>query len=96
MQRNDEFHWRNVEQKKPDANEYIQYLHEMQKTGKTKLEWWKSEFGEATETWKVGEGGLWGSGTVLQYLDLCGSYIYRNSSDYTFKSRVLYVIHTSS
>ena len=37
MQRNDEFHWRYVEQKKPDTNEYIQYLYEMQKHAKPSL-----------------------------------------------------------
>lgn len=41
---------------------------------------------------KVCKGGLWGSGNVLQYLDLRGGYICKNSSDCTFKICVLYYI----
>lgn len=37
MQQHDGFHWHNVEQKKPDTNEYIQYLCEKQKQAKPSL-----------------------------------------------------------
>lgn len=41
-------------------------------------------FGEVIKTWEVYEGGLWGTGNILQCLDLCGSYGCKNLSDTEF------------
>lgn len=41
-------------------------------------------FGKVLKTWEVYEGGLRGTGSVLQCLDPCGSYSCKNPSDHVF------------